>query len=132
MTNEQLLVYLYGIYPDGGWTLLWAVVLAMVAGILFFLFLIHSSDYRNTKPESKWHSSKSPWSKLGNFKWTVPLALTILIFLSNLVPDKRTFLLLVATPTIVESFESPEGKLNKLNTLFDKALDKADEYIEKQ
>lgn len=60
------------------------------------------------------------------------MVLVVFILISNLIPDKKTFLLLVAAPTIMESIESPEGKLNKINKLFDKALDKADKYIDKQ
>lgn len=130
MSNEQWLIYLYGIYPDGGWITLWALLTLATAVTFVILVWIRYDIYRSVIEDSDNYYTNSLWYKLGKWKIGIPIILALLIFLSNLVPDKKTFLLLVAAPTIVQAIESPDGKLNKLNALFDKALDKADSYIE--
>jgi hypothetical protein len=130
MTNEQLLVYLYGIYPEGGWSMIWVLLLS-ISIIFLATIAIHRYDAYNSENEnSDYHYTKSLWYKSGNLKWVIPSTLALFLFLANLVPDKKTFLLLVATPTVVESITGSEGKLNKLNTIVDKALDKADKYLD--
>ena len=129
MTNEQLLIYLYGIYPEGGWSILWALLLLTTIVVMVILAHDRYEIYDSGREESDWHYTKSPWYKLGNFRWVLPSTFVLLLFLSNLVPDKKTFLLLAATPTIVESATSQDGKLYRLNDIIDKALDRADTYL---
>ena len=45
MTNEQWLVYLWSIYPNGGFMHLWVVLLVVFAvGILFIGIIHHEGD----------------------------------------------------------------------------------------
>lgn len=126
MTNEQWLVYLYSVYPNGGFTIMWSGLLGITLIGLFFLLGEHFIDYNDS------NSEKSNLSKLGKKKYYIPLFLAFMILLSNLVPTREQFLYIVATPYVVDagksladSFKDPTSKAYKINQLMDKALDKA-------
>ena len=122
MTNEQWLVYLWSIYPNGGFLHLWVVLLVTFAvGILFTGIIHHEGDRDKT----------TLWSKLGKWKITIPSILVLFIFLSLLIPKRDHFLLIIATPYAVEagksladSLNDPTSKMFKLNKLVDKGLEK--------
>ena len=138
MTNEQWLVYLWSIYPNGGFQVFWVISLVLV---LFFLLFIATGYFSDT---SGWRASRYTetekdaylWRKLGKWKLIVPSVLLLFIFLSNLVPSREHFAYIIATPyvvesgkSIVESLNDPSSKLSKLNQMTDKALDKALIYL---
>ena len=122
MTNEQWLVYLWSIYPNGGFMHLWVVLLVVFAvGILFIGIIHHEGDRDET----------TMWSILGKWKIAIPSILVLFIFLSLLVPKRDHFLLIIATPYAVEagksladSLNDPTSKMFKLNQLVDKGLEK--------
>ena len=122
MTNEQWLVYLWSIYPNGGFMHLWVVLLVVFAvGILFIGIIHHEGDRDET----------TMWSILGKWKIAIPSILVLFIFLSLLVPKRDHFLLIIATPYAVEagksladSLNDPTSKMFKLNKLVDKGLEK--------
>ena len=142
MTQEQWLVYLWSIYPQGGFQVFWVACLAMV-----FLFLCFTavSFFTDT---SGWSASRYTevekdtyvWRKLGKYKVIVPSVLLSFTFLSNLVPSREHFAYIIATPYVVESGKSivdslndPASKLYKLNSIMDKGLDKVlDELTKKE
>lgn len=139
MTKEQWLVYLWSIYPDGGFRFFWVMCLVLVAG---FLTVAAASYFIDT---SGWKSSRYTeeekdtylWRQLGKWKVIVPSVLLLFIFLSNLVPNREHFTYIIATPYVVESGKSivdslndPTSKLSKLNQMTDKALDKALKYLD--
>ena len=77
------------------------------------------------------------WSKMGKWKIAIPSILVVFIILSYLVPKRNHFLLIIATPyvvdsgkSIIESLQDPNSKLSKLNQMTDKALDKALMYFD--
>ena len=135
MTNEQWLVYLWSIYPNGGFQVFWVMCLALVFLFLCFAAIGYFSDtivYRYTEEEKNTYL----WRKLGKWKVIVPSVLLLFIFLSNLVPSREHFAYIIATPYVVESGKSivdslndPSSKLSKLNQMTDKALDKALKYL---
>lgn len=136
MTNEQWLVYLWSIYPSGGYQVFWVMCLCVVAVFLFVAAVSYFSNtggYRYSEEEKNTYL----WRKLGKYKVIVPSVLLALIFLCNLVPSNRNhFLYIVATPyvvdsgkSIIESLQDPSSKLSKLNQMTDKALDKALMYL---
>ena len=137
MTNEQWLVYLWSIYPNGGFQAFWVMCLAAVFVFLCFVAGIYFSDtgeYRYSEEEKNTYL----WRKLGKWKIIVPSVLLLFIFLSNLVPSREHFAYIIATPyvvesgkSIVESLNDPSSKLSKLNQMTDKALDKALLYLDK-
>ena len=122
MTNEQWLVYLWSIYPNGGFTQLWATLLiAFAVGML----LIAAMHYEGDSDET------TLWSKMGKWKIIIPFILVIFIFISYLVPKRDHFILILATPYAVEagksltdSLNDPTSKMFKLNQLVDKGLEK--------
>ena len=122
MTNEQWLVYLWSIYPNGGFMHLWIVLLVVFAvGILFIGIIHHEGDRDET----------TMWSILGKWKIAIPSILVLFIFLSLLVPKRDHFLLILATPYAVEagksladSLSDPTSKMFKLNQLVDKGIEK--------
>lgn len=125
MTYEQWLVYLYSVYPNGGFTIMWSGLLVITLIGLFFLLGEHFIDYNDSNREN------SNLSKIGNKKYYIPLFLAFMIFLSNLVPSREQFIYIVATPYVVDagksladSFKDPTSKAYKINQLMDKALDK--------
>lgn len=136
MSNEQWIIYLYGVWPDGGWSALLTLLFslyAFYAGIVASHYADHISDWR------EWKGSKEEYMKNALYAKTVKpyfikalVSFVILITLANFVPNKNTFLALVATPSLVESLESETGKLHKLNKLMDLGIDKAMEKLEEK
>lgn len=52
MTNEQWLVYLWSIYPQGGFQVFWTICLVLVVGLLVFTaasFFSDTSGWRATR-----------------------------------------------------------------------------------
>ena len=130
MTNEQWLVYLWSIYPQGGFQLFYVICLCAFLVFIGFMLIMHSDTSDKYKTETIWY-------KMGKWKVIIPSVLLVLIFLCNLVPSNRNhFLYIVATPyvvdsgkSIVDSLQDPNSKLSKLNQMTDKALDKALMYL---
>ena len=122
MTNEQWLVYIWSIYPNGEFIQIWTTLfVTFIAGILFIGIIHHEGENDET----------TMWSKLGKWKIIIPSILAIFIFISYLVPKRDHFLLIVATPYAVEagksladSLNDPTSKMFKLNQLVDKGLEK--------
>ena len=122
MTNEQWLVYIWSIYPNGGFMHLWIVLLVTFAVAILFIGIIHFDGYED---------ETTLWSKMGKWKIAIPSILVLFIFLSLLVPKRDHFLLIIATPYAVEagksltdSLNDPTSKMFKLNQLVDKGLEK--------
>ena len=130
MTNEQWLVYLWSIYPSGGYQMFYAIFLIAYLFFIIFALISHSDTSDRYRTDTVWY-------KMGKWKIIIPSVLLVLIFLSNLVPSNRNhFLYIVATPyvvdsgkSIIESLQDPNSKLSKLNQMTDKALDKALMYL---
>ena len=135
MTNEQWLVYLWSIYPNGEFQVFWVMCLVLVIALLTFTAINYFSDisgYRYSEEEKNTYL----WRKLGKWKITIPSVLLSFILLSNLVPSREHFLYIIATPyvvdsgkSIIESLQDQNSKLYKLNKMTDKALDKALMYL---
>ena len=122
MTNEQWLVYLWSIYPNGGFMHLWVVLLAVFSVGILFVGIIH---YEGDRDET------TLWTILDKWKIIIPPILVLFIFLSLLVPKRDHFLLIIVTPYAVEagksladSLNDPTSKMFKLNQLVDKGLEK--------
>ena len=122
MTNEQWLVYLWSIYPNGGFMHLWIVLLVLFTTGIMFASIFHFNGYTE---------QKTLWSILGKWKIIIPSILVLFIFLSLLVPKRDHFILIIATPyaveagkTITDSLNDPTSKMFKLNQLVDKGLEK--------
>ena len=122
MTNEQWLVYLWSIYPNGGFMHLWIVLLVLFTTGIMFASIFHFNGYTE---------QKTLWSILGKWKIIIPSILVLFIFLSLLVPKRDHFILIIATPYAVEagksladSLNDPTSKMFKLNQLVDKGLEK--------
>jgi phosphatidylglycerophosphate synthase len=136
MTNEQWLVYIWSIYPNGGFQVFWVMCLVLVVALLTFTAINYFSDtsgYRYSEEEKNTYL----WRKLGKWKIIMPSVLLLFIFLSNLVPNREHFIYIIATPYVVESGKSivdslndPTSKIFKLNKMTDKALDKALMYLD--
>lgn len=138
MTQEQWLVYLWSIYPNGGFQAFWSICL--VAVILFLTiaaasFFSDTHRYRYSEKEKDTYL----WRQLGKWKGIVPSVLLSFIFLSNLVPSREHFAYILATPyvvesgkSMVESLQDPNSKLYKLNKMTDKALDNALMYLDEK
>ena len=136
MTNEQWLVYIWSIYPNGGFQVFWVISLIMVLALLTLAatsFFSDTGGYRYSEEEKNTYL----WRKLGKWKIIMPSVLLLFIFLSNLVPSREHFIYIIATPyvvdsgkSIIESLQDPNSKLYKLNKMTDKALDKALMYLD--
>ena len=127
MTNEQWLVYLWSIYPNGLFIQLWSTLLIVFAMGMVLIAAIHFEGDRD---------ETTLWSRLGKWKIVIPSILLLFIFLSLLVPKRDHLILILATPYAVEagksladSLNDPTSKMFKLNQMTDKALDKALKYL---
>ena len=131
MTNEQWLMYLWSIYPSGGYQKFYAIFLIAYLFFIIFALIAHLDTSDRYKTETIWY-------KMGKWKIIIPSVLIVLLFLCNLVPSNRNhFLYIIATPyvvdsgkSIIESLQDPNSKLSKLNQMTDKALDKALKYFD--
>lgn len=142
MTNEQWLVYIYSIYPEGGFQAFYIIT----AFISFCITLALRSNYHSYMeanyhpvinarftPETKAeYLSTLGYSKLGKLKFILPSTLLFLALLCNFVPNKNAFIYIIATPYLVDGAKStidllqdPTSKVYKINQLLDKGLDKA-------
>ena len=132
MTKEQWLVYLWSIYPQGGYQLFYILCLCTFSIFMGFMLLVYRHERDSDKPDTIWY-------KMGKWKVIIPSVLLVLILLCNLVPsNKNHFLYIIATPyvvdsgkSIIDSLQDPNSKLSKLNQMTDKALDKALLYLDK-
>ena len=122
MTNEQWLVYLWSIYPNGGFIFTWFLLLILFAVGMLFIAINHFDGYED---------ETTVWSKLGKWKIVIPSILVLFIFISYLVPKRDHFLLIIATPyavetgkSLAESLNDQTSKMFKLNQLVDKGLEK--------
>ena len=138
MTQEQWLVYIWSIYPNGGFQVFWVMCLVVVILFLCFTAIGYFSDTSGWRATRYSEEDKNTylWRKLGKWKVIVPSVLLLFIFLSNLVPKREHFIYIIATPyvvdsgkSIIESLQDPNSKLSKLNQMTDKALDKALMYL---
>jgi len=112
MTQEQWLVYLYGVYPGDGITFL---------VIMWFMFTVVASVFIGFIPKKDW--DREVYSRVNKFAKTVWIA-GALLFIGNFIPDKKTFVAIVATPAIVDSYKQEDGKIYKMDLIIDKILDK--------
>jgi len=123
MTDEQWIVYLYSIWPDGGWTVVWIILLLFVLGFLIVTGLSYIFD-----GHKGWYDTEKSLF-LNHYKSTFVAMVTLLVFIliSNLIPNRKGFLLLVATPAVMNVVKSDTTvtKLDKLDEILDLALDKA-------
>ena len=122
MTNEQWLVYLWSVYPNGEFIQIWITLLIVFIIGMIPVAINHFDGYED---------ETTMWSKLGKWKIVIPSILVLFIFLSYLVPKRDHFLLIIATPYAVEagksladSLNDPTSKMFKLNQLVDKGLEK--------
>ena len=132
MTQEQWLVYIWSIYPNGGFKFFYIISLSVFVIFIAFILIGYSEALDRYKTETIWY-------KMGKWKVIVPSVLLSFIFLSNLVPSREHFAYIIATPyvvesgkSIVESLNDPSSKLYKLNSIMDKGLDKVLEELNKK
>lgn len=141
MTQEQWLIYIWSIYPNGGFQVFWVISLVLVVALLIFTATSYFSDTSGWRATRYTETEKNTylWRQLGKWKITIPSVLLLFIFLSNLVPSREHFAYIIATPYVVESGKSivdslndPTSKLYKLNSIMDKGLDKVLEELNKK
>jgi len=109
--NEMLIVYLYGIYPEGGLSAL----LGSFSVLTLFAAWVMDGPMMEPEDSRKFLKKMKP----------LYIATIIVMTIGYFIPSKNIFLTMIATPHIIESLESKTGKLNKLDRLLDKALDEA-------
>ena len=138
MTQEQWLVYIWSIYPNGCWSILWSLCLIIVGFILLISGVSYSDADRSERyKESSSYYTNTIWYKLGKWKVILPSIFVTLLFLSSLVPNRDGFMYILATPyvvdsgkSIIEDLKDENSKIFKLNKLLDKSLDKALQTME--
>ena len=143
MTKEQLLVYIWSIYPEGGAKEFWEVLLILYSAfiiVIYFAYLLNDAEEgsEEEREDDKDDKKERPlFIRLGKWKVSGILFLLFMIFLCNLVPKKEHFIYIVATPfviesgkTILESLQDPNSKLFKLNKITDKSLERLSESLD--
>lgn len=148
MTNEQWLVYIYSIYPDGGFQAFYMITAVLCLAFILLLRVnyfdsiersFHPVTDKMFTPETKAeYLSTLGYSKLGKLKFILPSTLLFLALLCNFVPNKNAFIYIIATPYLVDGAKStidllqdPTSKVYKINQLLDKGLDKALQELDK-
>ena len=139
MTKEQLLVYIWSIYPEGGAKDFWVVLLILYLAfiiVIYFAYLLNDAE-EGSEEEREDDKERSLFIRLGKWKVSGILFLLFMIFLCNLVPKKEHFVYIIATPfviesgkTILESLQDPNSKLFKLNKITDKSLERLSESLD--
>ena len=143
MTKEQLLVYIWSIYPEGGAKDFWVVLLILYLAfiiVIYFAYLLNDAEEGSEEEREYDKDDKKErplFIRLGKWKVSGILFLLFMIFLCNLVPKKEHFIYIVATPfviesgkTILESLQDPNSKLFKLNKITDKSLERLSESLD--
>lgn len=138
MTQEQWLVYIWSIYPEGGWSFVWGISLFLIGFILFLSWVSYNDAERGDYyKESSRYFTNTLWYRLGKWKVILPSIFATLLFLSSLVPNREGFMYILATPyvvdsgkSIIEDLKDENSKVFKLNKLLDKSLDKALQAME--
>ena len=143
MTKEQLLVYIWSIYPEGGAKDFWVVLLILYLAfiiVIYFAYLLNTAEEGSDeeREDDKDDKKERPlFIRLGKWKVSGILFLLFMIFLCNLVPKKEHFVYIIATPfviesgkTILESLQDPNSKLFKLNKITDKSLERLSESLD--
>ena len=143
MTKEQLLVYIWSIYPEGGVKEFWEVLLILYSAfiiVIYFAYLLNTAEEGSDeeREDDKDDKKERPlFIRLGKWKVSGILFLLFIIFLCNLVPKKEHFIYIVATPfviesgkTILESLQDPNSKLFKINKITDKSLERLSESLD--
>ena len=143
MTKEQLLVYIWSIYPEGGAKDFWVVLLILYSAfiiVIYFAYLLNDAEEGSEEEREYDKDDKKErplFIRLGKWKVSGILFLLFIIFLCNLVPKKEHFIYIVATPfviesgkTILESLQDPNSKLFKLNKITDKSLERLSESLD--
>ena len=126
LTQEQWIVYLYSIWPDGGFSIIYLI--SLIGIIIYFLILNYDSDlYNSNNPNDRWYKGNSPRGKYSRFFKVVPVILILLLVSSNFIPDKKGFLMLIATPYLVDGSKAiiDSEKASKFSEIIDLSLDKA-------
>ena len=148
MTNEQWLIYLYGIYPEGGYQAFYVIAFILSTIIMLFFRADYcdtaKSTYNPTTNERFTTETKQEFLKqtnfvkLGKLIYIVPSTFLFLAILCNFVPSKNAFVYIIAAPyvvdstkSLVESLQDPTSKAYKINQILDKSLDKAITELEK-
>lgn len=148
MTNEQWLVYIYSVYPEGGIQAFY-IIMAFIFSAMVVVLRINYDDAKRSSfhpitdarftPETKSeYISTLGYVKLGKLKLLIPSVFIVLAFLCNFVPNKNAFIYIIATPYLVDGAKStidllqdPTSKVYKINQLLDKGLDKALQELDK-
>ena len=148
MTNEQWLIYLYSIYPDGGYQAFYVCMFLLSIG---FYIVIHMSyngiisktyhperDEKFTVESKKEYLENTLWHKTKKYRFVVLIFFLFLASICNFIPSKNAFIYIIATPyvvdgtkSVIESLQDPTSKAYKLNQLLDKGLDKAIKELDK-
>ena len=124
MSKEQLLLYIYGIYPEGGISTNLLIVVFLVS--LPMMFSYESREqYGSLRRENKLFYQV--WYK--HYKRLLIVS-SIIWIIGYFIPSKNVFIAITATPTIINSLEN--GKLSKINKLLDLGLDKALDKLNKE
>jgi hypothetical protein len=104
---------------------MWWLGLLIVVVVLAITFISYNeSDYYRgcSREDTLYFKYKDTMIKL-------LLSFSILAFLSNLVPDKKAMIAIIATPIIVDSYNKDGGKLHTLDSIIDEVLAKANKYL---
>ena len=144
MTKEQLLVYIWSIYPEDGAKDFWVVLLILYLVFIIVIYFAYLLNYAEEGSDEEREDDKDDkkeqplFIRLGKWKVSSILFLLFMILLCNLIPKKEHFVYIVATPfviesgkTISESLQDPNSKLFKLNKLTDKSLERLSESLDK-
>ena len=110
MTKEQLIIYLYDIYPEGGISFLVTVLTIIICSLIWFSWAVRKEDmpYDEIVEYYKEHTFEKEMKKTYPFLITWILVITVGYF----IPSKNTFLAIVATPALVKSLEEKDGRLS--------------------
>ncbi len=121
MTQEQFIIYLYGIYPEGGLSFFAVGMLLAFFGLRTVVWIYREENDGDF--DTPYETYIKPVKVAG-------FLVSMVLVVGYLIPSKNTFLAVVATPSLVESLESKEGKLYKVNKLLNRALDTAEKVLD--
>ena len=133
MSKEQWIIYIYGIYPEGG-------ISAMFVITTFILLLIMSGSYFSYKDDLSYGYKKTQiieeykektllFQTLSGPTKIVGTFTLVVIVLGNFIPSKNSFLALVAMPSISKSYTESDGKLHKIDSIIEKVLIRTDKIL---
>ena len=133
MTNEQWIIYFYEVYPNGLLMIAFIITTTLLIIISLRSYFDYQDDLGNaskTNAITQEYKNKTLLFQVLKIPTRIIGIITIiLIVFMSLLPSKDVFLALMTTPTIIKSSQKEGDKLNRIDSIINKVLEKPEKVL---